>query len=274
MRKKDRILKIQELIIAQGEVLVTELAELFSVSEVTIRNDLEEMEAGGRLQRVHGGARMKESVENAFFPRSILRADITDFTAEKVHIGRLARQVIPEREWIFLGCGDTCAAIAQALLDRQVNVVTNNLIAAAILTLNHNAEVCVTGGTLSGYDHHFMAGDVFQNSMRNLRVKLAIFGASGVEYDTGFSCSSVYERGVFEAVSAVSESIVFALGSEKFGVQSFTSIASVSDANLTLSDPGVPANYREGLALRGAPVATSFEDLSGFGAQPATRAIV
>lgn len=257
MRKKERILRTQELIIAQGEVYVSELAKRFSVSEVTVRNDLDEMEQQGKLERMHGGAKLKDSVESTFFPRSMLRREITEFSADKIHIAQLALEIIPEREWIFLGCGDTCAAIADALKDRKVNVVTNSILAAAILTQNHNADVCLTGGTLSGYDRHFLAGDVFLQSMRNLRVKLAFFGASGAEYEAGFSCSSTYERGVYEAVRKVADTVVFVLGSEKFGVTSFTSIAPLGSADLVLSDEGMPLKYQRHFAGLGVPIAIS-----------------
>ena len=51
--RKDKII---ELLAANGKVRVTELAELFGVSEVTVRMDLADLEERGLLSRVHGGA--------------------------------------------------------------------------------------------------------------------------------------------------------------------------------------------------------------------------
>ena len=52
----DRRKKILELLYKDGSVRVAELSRLFSISEVTIRTDLADMENKGLLTRVHGGA--------------------------------------------------------------------------------------------------------------------------------------------------------------------------------------------------------------------------
>ncbi len=51
--RRDRILDILH---TEGKVRVAELSALFNVSEVSIRNDLAELESKGLLSRVHGGA--------------------------------------------------------------------------------------------------------------------------------------------------------------------------------------------------------------------------
>ena len=48
--------KIIELLYKEGKVKVIDLSRLFGISEVTIRNDLTELEAEGLLERIHGGA--------------------------------------------------------------------------------------------------------------------------------------------------------------------------------------------------------------------------
>ncbi|MDR1651618.1 MAG: DeoR/GlpR family DNA-binding transcription regulator [Synergistaceae bacterium] len=271
MRKRDRILKIQELVIAQGEVHVSDLAETFQVSSVTIRDDLDEMASGGKLQRVRGGARLKDSVEQTFFSRSILRPEITDFSPDKLYVAQLAGMLVCDNEWIFIGCGETCAAVAQALLDRRVNVVTNNIMAAAILALNVNASVCMPGGNLSGYDRHFLSGDILNRSMSLLRVKYAFFGVSGAEFSAGFTCSSPYERGVFEAVRGVADCTVIVMGSEKFGIKSFMRIAGLGDVNMIMSDEGMPCEYRRHFASLGVAAAASPGDIAGLAGGSASR---
>ncbi|MDR0653694.1 MAG: DeoR/GlpR family DNA-binding transcription regulator [Synergistaceae bacterium] len=264
MRKRDRILKIQELIIAQSEVHVADLAELFRISSVTIRNDLDEMAANNKLKRIRGGARLKDSVEQTFFSRSILRPEITDFSADKLYAAQLAEAMVGDGEWIFIGCGDTCAAVAQALLNKRVNVVTNSLLAASILSLNVNATVCVPGGNLSGYDRHFLSGDILNHSMSMIQVKYAFFGVSGAEFSAGFTCSSPYEHGVFEAVRQSAERLVIVMGSEKFGIKSFMRIAMLEDVDLVLSDIGMPDAYKIHFSNIGVTSAVSRDDVVAY----------
>ena len=54
----DRQQRIVELLSIQGTVTVAELSEVFGVSSVTIRNDLNQLAEQGQVVRTHGGARL------------------------------------------------------------------------------------------------------------------------------------------------------------------------------------------------------------------------
>src|SRR5690625_7644451 len=54
--------KIIQILYDQGKVRVDELSEKFSVTSVTIRNDLDFLENKGILHRTHGGALMRKNV--------------------------------------------------------------------------------------------------------------------------------------------------------------------------------------------------------------------
>lgn len=52
--------KIKEIILKKKAVKVSELCEIFKVSDETIRRDLEELERQGLVERNYGGAVLKE----------------------------------------------------------------------------------------------------------------------------------------------------------------------------------------------------------------------
>src|SRR5436309_3380030 len=52
--------KILELLQADGSAKVLDLARLFKVTEVTIRQDLEKLERDGLINREHGGAYIRK----------------------------------------------------------------------------------------------------------------------------------------------------------------------------------------------------------------------
>jgi len=60
MALNQRRIKILELIREDGHAKVQELSRIFSVTEVTIRQDLEFLEKLGYIQREHGGAFLKD----------------------------------------------------------------------------------------------------------------------------------------------------------------------------------------------------------------------
>lgn len=60
MLKTDRFQAIMSLLEVNGTVRVSDIMEKFSVSDMTVRRDLDEMEKQGLLERVHGGAKLKD----------------------------------------------------------------------------------------------------------------------------------------------------------------------------------------------------------------------
>ena len=48
--------KILDILNEEGKVKVSELSQIFSISEVTIRNELADLEREKAQERVHGGA--------------------------------------------------------------------------------------------------------------------------------------------------------------------------------------------------------------------------
>ena len=56
MLPNERLKRICDLVNEKGSVRVSELSQLLSVSEVTVRRDLEALARDNRLQRTHGGA--------------------------------------------------------------------------------------------------------------------------------------------------------------------------------------------------------------------------
>jgi DeoR family fructose operon transcriptional repressor len=56
---EERKMRILERIERQRKATVAELCEQFHVSSATIRSDLRDLEAAGRLIRTHGGAMVK-----------------------------------------------------------------------------------------------------------------------------------------------------------------------------------------------------------------------
>ncbi len=62
MFQQERLNSILEMISANGRVTVRELSEAFSISLVTIRKDLKQLETEGKVLRTHGGAISSEEM--------------------------------------------------------------------------------------------------------------------------------------------------------------------------------------------------------------------
>ena len=83
----------------KGRVRVAELSRELGCSEVTIRNDIKNMDMEGLLQRVHGGAiKREESPVRKYSAESIYR-----HTDRKKKIAACAYDYIEDRDTIIIG---------------------------------------------------------------------------------------------------------------------------------------------------------------------------
>src|SRR5438105_2495094 len=137
--------RVLELLETQEGVHVSELANEFSVSEVTIRQDLSELARQGLVARVRGGVRplQRGQSELAFDVRLRLQA------GEKRAMARAAAAMVGDGEAVALDSSTSAFYLALELRRKQeLVVVTNGLRIAAALADAPGVSVLITGGLL------------------------------------------------------------------------------------------------------------------------------
>ena len=137
---------IVELAGRQGVVRVKDLADLFQVSEVTIRQDLGMLAEQGHLVRQRGGAiaNTTPSLVTAFEQRAGLNLD------EKRRIGLAAAQLVSSGGTIIIDAGTTAMEMAKSLDNgASLTVVTNAMNIASQVGTLRNVNVIQVGGSLS-----------------------------------------------------------------------------------------------------------------------------
>ena len=103
----ERRQNIIRLLEAQPGMRVTDFAEMFQVSEGTIRNDLNALEEVGKLARVRGGAVLVNTQETTDGLDSTNGADVIAFADLKQRIARWAAETVEEGDTIFLDASST-----------------------------------------------------------------------------------------------------------------------------------------------------------------------
>ena len=143
MLAEQRRRRILELIQEEGSARVKFLSQLFEVSEPTIRQDLERLEADDFVIRSHGGAVLK-TIPQQVRTLSLQHSENLD---KKVIIGRAAAALVSDGESLILDSGSTATEVARNLMGRQnLRIITNALNIALIVGANPTFEVMVTGG--------------------------------------------------------------------------------------------------------------------------------
>ncbi len=267
MIKSVRMAKIQEILYNVGSVRVDELSELLGVSQVTIRSDLNELEQMGLASRVHGGAVALET-DNRFKPVFDVSKDVEEVVSRNViiplsaerQISLIARNVIREGSWIYLGCGSTCATIAGTISDLRINVLTNSILVATMLAKSPTVNVLMAGGYLSGNYRSYTSGDIFENTIKDIRVDYAFFGTSAISFEHGFAVKEPYEKSIYQAVKKVAKKTVIVAGAYKYAKDSYFTLADLCEPDMVIADHDVPMEYKRYFDENGISLVTSVED--------------
>lgn len=146
LERRNQILeKLQE----DKKVVVSELSQIYQVSEETIRRDLEKLEQDGYATKSYGGAVLNENV-GFDMPLNIRSKHRV---AEKQIIAKLAASLVKEGDHIMLDASSTDLFIAKAIKNIQrLTVVTNSIEIVLELSECPNITVISTGGILKeGY---------------------------------------------------------------------------------------------------------------------------
>jgi DeoR family fructose operon transcriptional repressor len=157
-------------------VKVSHLATRFRVTPATIRRDLDELEAAGRLERTHGGAMLSQPGRIEFQMRR--RAEVLA-SAKKAIAGAAAKLIRPGMT-ITLDTGTTTLEVARALrgID-NLRVLTSSLAVAATLHPFDGIRLILLGGEVRRHEPDLF-GELTEENLRRFRVDMAIIGADRV----------------------------------------------------------------------------------------------
>ncbi len=234
---------------------VADLSTLFGISEVTVRADLAVLAGAGLIQRVHGGAIVRDPELRA--ERTFEEA-LDEYAAEKNGIGRYAASTLRSSETAILDVGTSTTAIARAIVAREdlsdVTIFTASLTNALELEpAIPRISVVLTGGTLRPKQHSLvppMAGFIFDN----INVSTAFIGCNGVHPDAGITNVNLPEAEMKRRMVAAAQRTVVVADGSKLGNISVARIADLSEIDQLITGPSAPAEVVAELESRGVEV--------------------
>lgn len=245
MLKEERQRQLLEILHTKGRVEITELCQLFNVTNMTIRRDLDDLERSGLLIRSRGGALLADTnilVEHPFNIRMGERRE------QKLAIASAAAATLLDGRKIFMGSGSTLLYLAQRLDNsRRLIVVTDAINIATELLNRPSVSVIQVGGELRP-NTYSAVGAFAEDMVRQFKCQHAYVGATGIGADGTLYVTSVAEAGLFREVFSTSRSVYVLADSSKLGVDDFVSIGKLQ-AHYTLitdreADPKLVEKYR------------------------------
>ena len=247
----DRREKILKLISEKGKVYVHELSALFKVSEVTIRNDLDQLEKKNHLIRARGGALKIEGQVSLDF--NLSEKHKLHYT-EKASIGKKAASLIGDSETIILDSGTTTAEIAKNLANlNNISVITNAINIVNILTRFQAINVIIPGGYLRK-NSLSLVGPLAEKNFKNLYVDKVFIGVDGFDPNIGAFTPNIEEAYLNEIMIGIAKEVILVADSSKFNRKSLAFICPVSIINTIVTDEGLSQSDRKKLEDSGVKV--------------------
>jgi DeoR/GlpR family transcriptional regulator of sugar metabolism len=228
-QRRERILAILE---KESKVKVNELSQRFSVSEVTVRNDLSELEEAGLLERIHGGA---ISSHKAYYNMSLKERMRTN-EPEKRRIAAKVALMVSGGDTLMMDSGTTTLYIARELKTvKDLTIVTNSLAVAEEIGYRDNIHVILIGGSLD-QRYQFTYGDDAVNQMKKYKADLMVVSADGISLEDGITTHHYHEAEVSRQMMARANKTLAAVDHSKVGRGSFAFIGAIDCLDILVTD--------------------------------------
>lgn len=223
---------IIELIRKNGSVRVSEISRLYSVSEVTVRSDLEYLESQGQLSRVHGGA---VGTGKLYANMDLSERYMTN-AASKRELADLAADLIENNDTIMMNAGTTIAYVLHAIQGKKnISIVTNSIQNALEISSHPEVNVILLGGEIDA-KYQFTYGNDTLSQLERYHANKCIISVDGINVRDGLTLYYSNESGIVRKMIGASDKVIVVADSSKLGRSAFSRVAALSDVDVLVTN--------------------------------------
>ena len=235
--------EILEKLQAERRVVVSELSQIYDVSEETIRRDLEKLVNDGFAIKSYGGAVINESV-NIDLPFNIRK---NHNVIGKQRIAELISTRIKDGESVMLDASSTAVYVAKALKGkRNLTLITNSVEIIIELFDVPDWSVLSTGG-VSREGSFALVGPQTDRMLRSYHVVKAIISCKGFDLKAGLTDSDELLANNKKTMLEAAKERILAVDSSKFDKTAFTAVGMLKDVTTVVTDEKPPAKWLQAL---------------------------
>ena len=231
--------RILEILGRDNRTSVNALSDRLEVSSVTIRQDLNQLEAEGLLKRVHGGAVLKDG-DN-------LDNRLARNYQKKQRIAKKAAAMVSEGETILIESGSANVLLARELVKiRKVTIMTTNVYIARQFRKNPQADIVILGGIYQ-HDSETLVGKITRACIDQIHIHKAFIGIDGYTTENGFTLRDMFRAEVSSHIVRKARDVFVVSDSSKFGKTGLTRICGLEDIQHVATDFDLEQRYRDEL---------------------------
>lgn len=233
MGMADRHTAILEALAGHGRLEVSRLAELVGVSQVTVRKDLDRLEARGLVRREHGFAvigSMDDVGSRLAYHYDAKRAIAAEAAAS-----------VRDGETVMIESGSCCALLADELAraKRDVTIITNSAFIASYIRGRPGAKIVLLGGDFQA-ESQVMVGPVTRKCAEEYFVDKLFVGVDGFAEALGFTGTDRMRAEAVRDMAKQAGGVVVLTESEKFSRQGVVALLPAERVRAVYTDDGIP----------------------------------
>ena len=231
-----------------GFATLADLSGLLGVSASTARRDLIALEAAGIVQRVHGGVVLagagnsregNGAEQDTVLDISLCRpgqslGEDSRLAQAKRAIARVAADLVEDGDTILLDGGTTTYALAQALVGRRLQVITNSIPVANLFVHTRQADVVLLGGVVNSRSGVAL-GPTAVAMLDDLNCRRAFLSAAGINAQ-GLYNSNLLLVETERAMIRCAECVTVVADSSKFGRKSLSHLCDLQQIDELIVD--------------------------------------
>ena len=216
---------IMSLLEQYRQVSVSDLADRFEVSSLTIRRDLDELEAQGLISRSYGMATLLDPLSTGLSSNQV---------TAKFKLAQAAAKLIKDGDTVFINTSSTAIKVLEFITAENITVVTNN---GSVLAADYppSMTVLVTGGEVRPAKKS-LTGDFALASINQIRAAKCILGCSGISAERGLTTLVSNEMRVNSLMLKHSEQHIVLADASKLGVNSSFQYGLPADIDVLMTD--------------------------------------
>lgn len=228
---------IADIVNQLGEIHIRELKSMFpSVSEVTLRKDLQVLDEGNQLVRIHGGAR---SIDDVTLKNSNFNTRTLLHQSEKACIGEKAAKLLRAGMSAYISSGSTCAELAKRLPQGPLQIFTDGISIALETPVSPDIAVELLGGVVNR-NLMRLTGPSVLAALDTLYFDFAFFGTMGFNKQVGFSLATpAIAASCFKAIEHSRQAVIL-MDSSKVNHMCTARNIPFKSVDIVVSDENLP----------------------------------
>ncbi|MET0589245.1 MAG: DeoR/GlpR family DNA-binding transcription regulator [Novosphingobium sp.] len=240
MHATERERLILEALRPSGFISYRDLEAHLGASPATIRRDLSRLEESGRIERVHGGAKLPSKGDADGMGRltgTPFDLSITQNLAAKRAIGKAAAALCDPGEGIMIDGGTTTLQMCQHLGGLDLQVLTNSLHIVNALLPQPGTRVLVPSGSVFR-EQNIILAPAGEDSMPRFHAPKLFMGAAAVG-PQGVMQQDVILVAAERRLIDRADTVILLVDSSKFRSSSGAIVCGLEEVDLLVTDRGI-----------------------------------